>query len=127
MDRALERKANKYKNLGKPYVVSICSTDLFPLNAHTLEGLMYGDIKHVFDLKTDASYGMRTGGMFPPQPGCSKVSNTNLSAVLSAELERVDRELKYVLRVYHNPWTVHPLPERIFESLPQLVSRGDGP
>lgn len=122
MTDALKKKINKYKNLDQPYVIWICSTDLFPLNELTLESILYGQEVLTIDLQSGAEIHTRDySGLLPPKPGSDKALNTRVSAVLYAEMERQDDDLIFTTKLFHNPWAKKPFPEDVFSDIPQLV------
>lgn len=119
---AIKKKINRYKNLDRPFVIGICSTDLFPLNQHTLESVLYGQKLTVVDMQSGAAFMSRDqSGLLPPKPGSDRPFNTRVSAVLYAETERRNDDLEIELKLFHNPWAQYSLSEEVFADIPQLI------
>jgi hypothetical protein len=119
---AVKKKINRYKDLDRPFVIGICLTDLFPLNQHTLESVLYGQEVTVVDLESgDASMSRDNSGLLPPKPGSDRPFNTRVSGILYAETERHNDDLEIKMKLFHNPWAQHALSEEVFSDISQLV------
>jgi hypothetical protein len=124
MESALLKKINKYKNLNQPFIVAVCSTDVFPLNKQTLMSVLYGTPIIKVDLQSGKpEHGIQSDGLIAPN-AAGAIFNKRLSGVLYVETERDEDDLKMELSLFHNPWSNHPIDA--FGDLPQFIGEDDG-
>lgn len=127
MESALLKKINKY-NLNQPFIVAVCSTDVFPLNKQTLMSVLYGTPIIKVDFQSgESEHGIRTDGLIAPN-AIGAIFNKRLSGVLYIETERNadDNDLDMELSLLHNPWSKHPIDGTAFGDLPQFIGADNG-
>jgi hypothetical protein len=125
MHKAIRTKSNKYKNLDAPFIVGICTTDVFPFNQQSLENVLFGTEMVQVDFATGEQTPVRRrDGLIAPKSADNDALNTRISAVLLCECERQDNDLIKTRKLVHNPWAKHPLSIDVFSELPQLLPTG---
>lgn len=103
IENAIKQKSNKYKSLGLPLVIALCSTDLCPFNEISVQVKFYE--------------------LVSPKGQGEKAVHTKVSAVLFCESERIDDDIKFKKKLFRNPWSAFPLDSCVFEG----VTRYDSP
>lgn len=130
--KALHQKSKRYKgikSLGLPFVIALCSGDLM-IDEEALDSALYGKVQVTFfpgHPKPGPEWHRDLSGLLPPTPGDPSGRNTWVSAVMFCERRGIASEggHRYLMRVYHNPWAVLPLPIEVFKGLPQWVKIGE--
>lgn len=127
---SLRSKVKKYKALkkgGKPLVIAICSNGNPMVDEYTLESAIIGYPKLSFALNTPGSerWSRDMSGLLTPDPSFKNPENTRLSAVIFCNRRLAEKRVEYTMNLYHNPWSINPLPGNIFTKIPQLLVTRD--
>lgn len=127
IQRSLQHKVKKYKGIkesGKPLVIAICSSGHHTVDEDALESALFGNpqLSWVLDGKPGSEkWGRDLSGLITPKPAFQNPRNTRLTAVIFCDRKISGERMGYIFKVYHNPWAANPLPEGIFQKLPQLI------
>lgn len=121
----VDRKTRKYGTLGLPFVIAVWGLS-FP-DPSAWEMALYGELglrssrDHYGNaIPQPVESGRLPNGVFTLTEG-GKLRNRKVSAVAVYEHRLADTNHRHVLRVYHNPYALKSLPQKVFEGLPQLV------
>lgn len=126
IQKSLQYKVKKYKRIkesGRP-LIAMCSSGHFMVDENALESALFGNpqLSWILDgMPGTESWGRDLSGLITPKPAFQNPRNTRLSAVIFCDRKLDSTRMGYIFKVYHNPWAANPLPEKVFQKLPQLI------
>lgn len=120
---AISGKMDRYGKLDLPFVISVYPRLEFPADEDDWIDALFGDFQVVFTVNgSEPPRSSRAdSGVFTLHYG-GKPANELLSAIMECRFGFVVRQgAENIIRIYHNPFAVHPLPIEVFQGWPQLL------
>lgn len=127
LTQSVEGALTKYRAAApeekKPFVVALCHGYTWGMVENTIMHALYGKPRSI---RARSGFGGGRRKVYDYSRLFRKAlfnrpGNEMLSAVMFIETAWQDNQICYDMRVFHNPWTSHPLPLEAFGILPQLV------